>query len=48
MVQDVKTVHGPNCESDYYLLKTVVKQKLVMIPNNYVPEGNWNKANLQD
>jgi hypothetical protein len=29
-------------------VKTLVKQKLTTILNNYVQEGNWNKANLQD
>jgi hypothetical protein len=38
----------PNCESDHYLVKTVVKEKFIMIPNNYVWEGNLNKGNLQD
>jgi hypothetical protein len=48
MVQDIKTMRGPNYESDLYLVKTIGKQKLITIPNNYVQEGNWNKANLYD
>jgi hypothetical protein len=47
MIQDVKTMCGSNCESDHYLVKTVVKQKHIMILNNYLQEGNWNKTNLQ-
>jgi hypothetical protein len=35
-IQDVKTMCEPNCESDHYLVKTVVKEKFIMIPNNYV------------
>jgi hypothetical protein len=48
MEQDVKTLRGPKRESYHYLVKNVVKQKLITIQNNYAQEGNWNKANLQD
>jgi hypothetical protein len=47
-VQNVKTMRGPNCESDHYIVKTVGKQKLITNTSNSVQEENWNKANLQD
>jgi two-component SAPR family response regulator len=43
----IKTMREPNCESDHYLVKPVVKKKL-MNTNNEVQERNWNKANAQD
>jgi hypothetical protein len=34
MIQDVRTLRRPNCDSDHYLLKTVITQKLVRLQQN--------------
>jgi len=34
MIQDVRTLRRPSCDSDHYLLKTVITQKLVRAQQN--------------
>ena len=47
--EDVRFLRDPNIDSDNYLLKTTLKQKL---PNIYIRKPTqlikWNKTNLQD
>jgi len=49
VTEDIRSLKGPNIDSDHYLLKTTLKQKL---PNIYKKERNqitkWNKTNIQD
>jgi endonuclease/exonuclease/phosphatase family metal-dependent hydrolase len=33
-VQDIRTLRGPNCHSDHLLIKTTIKQKLIMPRRN--------------
>jgi hypothetical protein len=31
-VQDIRTLQGPNCDSDHFLVKTIIKQRLITMP----------------
>jgi len=49
IIEDIRSLRDSNIESDHYLLKTTLKQKL---PNIYKKKPNqitkWNKRNIQD
>ena len=48
MVEDVRTMPGLNCDSDHFLVKTIIKQKLIRTQNNAVKQKKWNQSNLQN
>jgi hypothetical protein len=50
LIEDFRTLRGSNIDSDHYLLKIIVNQKL---PNIYYKEnrdctGRWDKSNLKN
>jgi hypothetical protein len=48
MIQDVRTLHGPNCDLDHFLVKVIVKQKIIAIKQEFVKKLRWNTSNLQN
>jgi len=41
-VQDVQTLRGPNCDSDHFFVKTIIKQQLIITPTrNTENSGIW-------
>jgi hypothetical protein len=48
VVEDVRTMRGLNCDSDHFLVKTIIKQKLVRTQNKAVKQKKWNQSNLQN
>ena len=50
LIEDVRTMRGPNIDSDHYLLKITLNQKLpkIYIKKNRDCTGMWNKSNLKN
>jgi len=48
MIQDVRTLRGPNCDSDHFLVKVIVKQKLISTHQKLAERLRWNTNNLQN
>jgi DNA-binding FrmR family transcriptional regulator len=49
MIQDVRTLRRPNCDSDHYLVKTMITQKLIRTQkNSNTQRKQWNRKNLQN
>ena len=48
VVENVRTMRGLNCDSDNFLVKTILKQKLIRIKNKAVKQKKWNQSNLQN
>jgi len=45
-VEDIRTMRGPNCDSDPFLVKTIIKQKLIRTPIKVAKQVKWNQNNL--
>ena len=49
MIQDERTLRRPSCNSDHYLVKIVITQKLVRAQqNSNTQRKQWNRKNLQN
>ena len=49
IIEDVKTMRGPNIDSDHYLVKFVINQKLPRIYyKKYDKTKKWNNSNLKN
>jgi hypothetical protein len=50
LIEDVRSMRGPNIDSDHYLLKIIVSQNLpkLYINKNRVQTDAWNKSNLKN
>ena len=49
VIEDVRSMRGPNIDSDHFLVKAVIKQKLSVIHKNKMKSVlKWNKINLQN
>ena len=46
VIEDVRTLRGSNCDSDHFLVKVVVKQKLIITQKEFVKKLRWNISNL--
>jgi hypothetical protein len=41
-------MHGLNCDSDHFLVKTIIKHKLIRTPIIMTNQTKWNQNNLQN
>jgi hypothetical protein len=48
VAEDVRTMRGLNCDSDHFLVKTIIRQRLIRTPIKLVKQVKWNQHNLQD
>jgi len=50
LIEDVRSMRGPNIDSDHYLLKIIISQNLPKIytKRNNIQPTVWNKANLKN
>jgi len=49
MITDVRTLRGPNCDSDHYLVRTKIRQRISKVKENtYRRSTKWDVAKLQN
>jgi hypothetical protein len=48
-VHDIRTLRGLNCDSDHFLIKTIIKQRLITKPTGNIDNRKkWNLDNFQN
>jgi len=47
VVEDVRTMQGLNCNSDHFLVKTIIKQKWIGMQMKTIKKTKWNQSYLQ-
>ena len=47
-VQDVRTLRGPNSDSDHFLVKTITKQLIITPIRNTENRKHWNLDNIRN
>jgi len=48
-VQDVRTLRGLNCDSDHFVIKTIIKQRLITMPRRNIENSQkWNLDNIRN
>ena len=49
IVESVRTLRGLNCDSDHFLVKTIIKQRLITMPRrNMENRKKWNLDNCRN
>ena len=49
IVQDIRTLRGLNCDSDHFLVKTIIKQRLITRPRGNIDDRKkWKLDNVQN
>jgi hypothetical protein len=48
VVEDVRTMRGLISDSDHFLVKTMIKQKLIRTQTKIAKQAKWDQNNLQD
>jgi hypothetical protein len=49
MISDVRTIRGPNCDSDHYLVRTKIRQGISKVKEvTYRRSRKWDVSKLQN